>query len=429
MSLILKMEVTRALLAYWAAAVAAQTTVIKAGRLVAPETGTVSENQLIVVEGERIVAVGAEVDFPEGANVIDLSHATVLPGLFDAHTHLCLNMQWPLDGRDYLVHSLNWRAGMRALAGVVHAREMLEAGFTTVRDVGNAGDYAAVDLAKAVEWGMVPGPTMVATGRIIAPFGGQFVKPAPKQVLDNAEYIFADTRDELRKAVRENIYYGATLIKLIVDDQPYVYTAEEIRLVVVEAARAGRRVAAHCVTRQGARNAAAAGVASIEHGWQLGDEEFALMKQNDVALVSTDLTPRYLEAVGYTAEQARHVYAQRVERLRRAYQAGVRVVFGTDVMTGLPGETRGTLAVGHVDSFAAAGIPNEETLRALTTHAARLLGVERERGFIAPGFYADLVAVPDNPLEEIQTLKRVLFVMRHGKVHRREAPTGREREA
>jgi imidazolonepropionase-like amidohydrolase len=178
-------------------------------------------------------------------------------------------------------------------------------------------------------------------------------------------------------------------------------------------------VAAHCVTRQGARNAAAAGVASIEHGWQLGDEEFALMKQNNVALVSTDLTLKYLEALGQTAEQAWHNHAQKVERLRRAHQAGVRVVFGTDVMTGLAGETRGTLAVGYVDSFAEAGVPNEETLRALTTHAARLLGVERERGSVAPGFYADLIAVPDNPLEDIQTLKRVLFVMRNGKVHRR----------
>ena len=419
MSLLLKLEVTCALLTHWAAVAAAQVTVIKAGRLVAPETGTVSENQLIIIEGERIEAVGAELEIPEGANVIDLSHATVLPGLFDAHTHLCLNMQRQWDGGDYLVNSLNWRAGMRALTGVVHAREMLDAGFTTVRDVGNAGDYAAVDLARAIAWGMVPGPTIVAAGRIITPFGGQFAKPAPKHVLDNPEYLFADTRDELQKAVRENIYYGAHLIKLIVDDQPYVYTAEEIRFVVVEAGKAGRRVAAHCVTRQGARNAAAAGVASIEHGWQLGEEEFALMKQNNVALVGTDPTLKHLEALGRPAEQARHDYEQKVERLRRAHQAGITLVFGTDLMSGLPGETRGTLAVGYVDSFVEAGVPNEDILRALTTHAARLLGVERERGFIAPGFYADLIAVPDNPLEDIQTLKRVLFIMRHGRIHRR----------
>jgi len=419
MNLLLKMEVTCAVLAHWAAVAAAQVTVIRAGRLVAPETGTVSENQVIIVEGERIEAVGAGLEIPDGAKVIDLSHATVLPGLFDAHTHLCLNMQRQWDAGDYLVNSLNWRTGMRAITGVVHAREMLDAGFTTVRDVGNAGDYAAVDLARAIAWGMVPGPTVVAAGRIITPFGGQFAKPAPKHVLDNPEYLFADTRDELQKAVRENIYYGADLIKLIVDDQPYVYTAEEIRLVVVEAGKAGRRVAAHCVTRQGARNAAAAGVASIEHGWQLGDEEFALMKQNNVALVSTDPTLKHLEALGHPADQARHEHGQKVERLRRAYQAGVTIVFGTDLMAGLPGRTRGTLAVGYVDSFAEAGLPNEDILRALTTHAARLLGVERERGSVAPGFYADLIAVPGNPLEDVQTLKRVLFVMRNGKVHRR----------
>jgi imidazolonepropionase-like amidohydrolase len=418
MNVALNMEVTRALLEAWDAQARARVTVIKAGRLVAPETGEVFADQVIFVEGERIAAVGADLPVPEGVRVVDLSRATVMPGLFDAHTHLCLNMQWRWEAGDYLVHALNWRAGMRALTGAVHAREMLDAGFTTVRDVGNAGDYAAVDLAKAVAWGMVPGPTIVAAGRIIAPFGGQFAKPAPKHVLDNPEYIFADTLDELRKAVRENIYYGAALIKLVVDDQPYVYSAEEIRFVVEEAARAGRRVAAHCVTRQGARNAAAAGVASIEHGWQLGDEEFALMKQNNVALVSTDFTLKYLEALGHPADAARLNHAQKVERLRRAHEAGVRVVFGTDVMAGHPGETRGTLAVGYVDSFAEAGVPHAETLRALTTHAARLLGVERERGSVAPGLYADLIAVPGNPLEDIQTLKHVHFVMRHGKVHK-----------
>ncbi|HEX8098035.1 MAG TPA: amidohydrolase family protein [Pyrinomonadaceae bacterium] len=396
----------------------AQVTAIKAGKIVVPETGETLTNQVILVEGQKIKAIGASLPIPAGATVIDLSNSTVLPGLFDAHTHLCSEVQVRWDSGDFLVHSLNWRTGMRAIIGVKNAREMLEAGFTTVRDVGNAGDYADADLAKAIGWDMVPGPTMIAAGRIIAPFGGQFVKQVPKQVLDNPEYLFADTRDELKKAVRENIYYGARVIKLVVDDQRYIYSADDIRFVVEEARAAGLRVAAHCVTKRGARNAAEAGVASIEHGWILGQEELDLMKKNGVVLVSTDFTINSLKAIGYSEQGARRNHEQKVERLRRAYEAGVTVVFGTDVMAGLAGETRGTLAVGYVDSFVDAGVPARDTLRAMTTNAARLLGVEKERGALAPGMYADIIATPENPLDNVQTLKKVSFVMKNGKVYK-----------
>lgn len=411
-------SVTIALLALCAVATRAQVTAIKAGKLVAPETGTTAINQVILVEGEKIKAIGSNLPIPQGANVIDLSNATVLPGLFDAHTHLCSNMEWQWDSGDFLVHSLNWRTGMRSIIGVVNARDMLDAGFTTVRDVGNAGDYADADLAKAIGWNMVPGPTMIVAGRIIAPFGGQFVKPVPKHVLDNPEYLFADSRDELRKAIRENIYYGAKVIKLVVDDHPYIYSAEDIKFVVDEAGKAGLKVAAHCVRKRCARNAAEAGVASIEHGWILDQEDFELMKKNNVVLVSTDFTIKSLQAFGYSLDGARRNHEQRVGRLKRAYQAGVTIVFGTDVMAGLAGETRGTLAIGYIDSFVEAGVPNKDILRALTTYAARLLGVEKERGTLAPGMYADIIAVPENPLDNIQTLKQVSFVMKNGKVYK-----------
>ncbi len=398
----------------------AQVTVIKAGKLVDPATATTLTNQVILVEGGKIKAVGANLTIPEGASVIDLSNATVLPGLFDAHTHLCSNMQYQWDGGDYLVHSLNWRTGMRALIGAKNASEMLDAGFTTVRDVGNAGDYADADLAKAIGWDMFPGPTMIVAGRIIAPFGGQFVKPVPKQVLDNPEYIFADSHDELRKAIRENIYYGAKVIKLVVDgySRGYMYSTEDIKFAVDEARNAGLKVAAHAVTKRGAHNAAEAGVASIEHGWTLDQEEFDLMKKNNVALVSTDFTIKSLQAGGYSGDGARKNHEKKVERLKRARQAGVTIVFGTDVMAGLDGETRGTLAIGYIDSFVEAGVPNRDILRALTTSAARLLGVEKERGMLAPGMYADIIAVPENPLDNIQTLKQVSFVMKNGKVYK-----------
>ena len=407
-------------LAFCTVAIRAQVTAIKAGKVVDPITGVTSTNQIILVEGGKIKAIGANLSMPEGTSVIDLSKQTVMPGLFDAHTHLCSNMQYQWDAGDYLVHSLNWRTGMRALIGVVNARAMLDAGFTTVRDVGNAGDYADADLAKAISWDMVPGPTMIVAGRIIAPFGGQFVKPVPKQVLDNPEYIFADSRDEMRKAIRENIYYGAKVIKLVVDgySRGYMYSAEDIKFAVDEARNAGLKVAAHAVTKRGAHNAAEAGVASIEHGWILDQEEFDLMKKNNVVLVSTDFTIKSLQAGGYSLNGARANHEKKVERLKRAYQAGVRIVFGTDVMAEMDNETRGTLAIGYIDSFVEAGVPNKDILRALTTNAATLLGVEKQRGSLAPGMYADIIATPENPLENIQTLKKVNFVMKNGKIYK-----------
>lgn len=197
-----------------------------------------------------------------------------------------------------------------------------------------------------------------------------------------------------------------------------MYSAEDIKFVVDEAGRAGLKVAAHGVTKQGARNAAEAGAASIEHGWILGQEEFDLMKKNNVVLVSTDFTIKSLQAGGYSLDGARKNHEQKVERLKRAYRAGVTIVFGTDVMAGLEGETRGTLAIGYVDSFVEAGVPNKDILRAMTTHAARLLGVEKERGTLAPGMYADIIAVPENPLDNIQTLRKVSFVMKNGKTYK-----------
>ncbi|HYP52250.1 MAG TPA: amidohydrolase family protein, partial [Pyrinomonadaceae bacterium] len=155
-----------------------------------------------------------------------------------------------------------------------------------------------------------------------------------------------------------------------------------------------------------------------EHGWVLDQGDFDLMKKNNVVLVSTDFSIKSLQAFGYSPDRARANHARRVERLKRAYQAGVTIVFGTDVMAGLDGETRGTLAIGYIDSFVEAGVPNRDILRALTTYAARLLGVEKERGALAPGMYADIIAVPENPLDNIQALKQVSFVMKNGSVYK-----------
>jgi imidazolonepropionase-like amidohydrolase len=391
----------------------AQITAIRAGKLVDPATGATSSNQVIIVNGRRIEAVGSNLAIPPGATVLDLSSATVLPGLVDAHTHLCIIVQRQYDNGSYYFSTLINSDSTRAIQGVANARDMLASGFTTVRDVGNAGNYADSALREAIEDGLVPGPTIINAGRIIAPYGGQFHLQPGRRELGEPEYFFADSRDEMRKAIRENIHYGAKVIKIVVDDQPYIYSVDDIRFMVQEAAAAGLKVAAHCWTHQGAHNAAEAGVASIEHGFAMSDEDLELAKKNNVVLVGTEFTQLAEREVGGPGW-----HATMVERLRRAYRIGVTMAFGTDTMFAYRGETRGTLAMGQIDSWVEAGVSAKDTLKAMVPNAVKLLGVDGQRGATRAGQAADIIATPDNPLDNIQTLKRVLFVMKDGAVIR-----------
>jgi imidazolonepropionase-like amidohydrolase len=395
---------------------APQVLVIRAGHLVDPETGTALANQTLVIRAGKIEAIGADLPVPPGATLLDRSQSWVLPGLFDAHTHLCSQMSARWHVEEFLVYSLAEPTAFRAIRGVTNARQMLDAGFTTVRDLGNAGQYADLALVRAIETGLVIGPTVIAAGRIIAPFGGQFRWKTRRDVLDDPEYYFADSRDEMRRAIRENVYYGARVIKVVTDGQPYAYSVDDLRFIVEEARNAGRRVAAHCQTQEGARRAALAGVASIEHGWTLDDDDFELMKKNGVVLVSTDFPVAVLEESLLDKERAIEFHAKLVDRLRRAHAAGVEIAFGSDVMMAIPNQTRGTASLSYLGSFIEAGIPAPRILRAMTTTPARLLGVDRERGRLEPGKIADLIAVPTDPLRDISALTRVELVVKEGLV-------------
>jgi len=394
----------------------AQVTAIKAGNLVDPEAGTVRVNQVILIENQTIKAVGSDVKIPAGATIIDLSNRTVLPGLFDAHTHLCMTTRRERDGGRYYITTLLDSNGYRAIQGVANARSMLESGFTTVRDIGNAGNYVDTDLRRSIDEGLVPGPTIINAGRIIAPFGGQFQMQPDKPGLGNPEYFYADTRDELKKAIRENIHFGARVIKLVVDDQQYIYTVEDIRFVIEEAARAGLKVAAHCWTEAGARNAAEAGVASIEHGVAMSNETLVIAKRNGVALVPTPFTEtdaREFRTAGANKGLNERLF---IDPVKRAHQIGVTLVFGPDVIFTTKEYSRGRLSIETIDNWVEAGISARVILQALTTNAARLLGVEKERGALRVGMKADIIATAANPLDNIDTLKTVTFVMKNGKV-------------
>jgi imidazolonepropionase-like amidohydrolase len=407
------------LLGLSAAVTQAQIIAIEAGRLVDPATGKASEDQVILVEDGLLQAVGAGLAIPAGATVIDLSSQSVMPGLFDAHTHMCLNVKRERHASNSFFTSLLDPTGYRTIQGVANARAMLHAGFTTIRDVGNAGNYADTDLRHAIEEGLVPGPTMQNSESIIAPYGGQWQLQQDKRDLGNPEYLYADTRDELKKAIRENIHFGATVIKIVVDDQPYIDSPEDIRFMVEEAEKAGVKVAAHCWTEQGARNAIAAGVASIEHGPDMPDDVLRLTKKRGIYLVGTELTemPLY-EPDDLTDQEVRKLHEQFIDRLRRAYRLDVPMAFGSDVVFVTDGYTRGTATLTYLENFREAGVPAPYALKMMTTNAADLMGLSDERGSVRPGLAADLIAMPANPLDGLRALHDVSFLMKDGVVFR-----------
>src|SRR5215471_10932906 len=400
----------------------AQVIAIRAGLVIFPDTGKSETNQQLLVEGGKITAIGSSIQVPSGAKTIDLSAYTVLPGLIDAHTHLCATVDDKWDLGDFWIMALQRRQGSRAILGAQHAREMLNAGFTTVRDVGNAGDYLDADLAKAIRFGIVPGPTIIYAGRIIAPYGGQFWDtPADRKLLQNPEYYFADSHDELRRAIRENIYFGAQVIKIVVDAQQYVYSSDDIRFIVDEAHAAGVPVAAHVQTEHGAHNAIEAGVDSIEHVWTSSDADLGLARKKGISLVPTDTPEALFAYYGMDAAQAKRVYTAHRERLKRALQAGVPIVFGTDIMFDLKERSRGELAIEFLEPMLDAGMTAGSILQSMTSGAAKLLGVADQRGTLRTGAAADLIAIRGNPLSDIHTLRQVVFVMKNGTVFRNDA--------
>jgi len=392
-----------------------QTVAIRAGNLIDPSNGTVARNQVILVKDKKIVAVGANVDIPKDTAVIDLSKEWVMPGIMDAHTHVTQSVRYfrELD-HNYLVEG----TGLRSLRGLHIAQILLNAGITTVRDIGNDANFAAVDLRKAIDAGWFVGPTVQTAGKIIGPFGGQSTGIPPEQgPFWRYEYYDADSPEEIRKAVRENIFYGADLIKLVADNSPYHYSVDEVRAALDEAHHAGRPVAVHVLGGEAADNVIEAGVDSIEHGFFLTDAQLQKMKDKGIVLSGTDFPAAHFEAGEF--DNATTLGASIVDRLKRAYKVGVKMGFSTDIVTDYKDENRAQMTWDYLAVWKAAGVPNAEVLKCMTTNDAELLRIQKQRGAIATGLFADIIAMPSSPLDDIESLRKVDFVMKNGAVVRR----------
>jgi imidazolonepropionase-like amidohydrolase len=408
------------------------TTVIRAARMIDPKAGTTVQNPVVVVRGSRIVSVGANAPIPAGAKVIDLGNLTLLPGLIDAHTHLLQNYRGDLGGDDpnMLLTVATMSTAKRALLGAKMGLEDLEAGITTVRDVGNSGFGGDVALRDAINEGWVVGPRIRASTRALSAAGGQFGPLQPEtQKLIEQEYAVVSTADEARRAVRQAFYDGADLIKVIVNTGPRVVSLDEMKAIVDEAHRVNKTVAAHAIGDTATRIAAEAGVSSIEHAYTVPDDVLRMMAQKGIYLVATDYPAEfYADALGPSnlspeelkrrREGAAQFAKSNGERLMRAVRAGVKVAFGSDEYYNAPGRTRGQSSLLTLQAYQEAGMPPLEVLRTATVNSAALLGWGDRIGSIEAGKFADIIAVDGDPLKDVKELQKVRFVMKGGTVIR-----------
>ncbi len=393
--------------------------VLRAARLLDVRRGEIRSPGVVVVDGELISSVsGSEV--PADAPIVELGDMTLLPGLMDMHTHLNYDL---LDG--WATRAATETPELNALRGVPYARATLRAGFTTVRDLGASLGFADVALALAIESGWVEGPRMITSGHAISITGGhcEITGFAPGVLEGGPKEGVADGIDEVLKAVRYQIKHGARVIKVCATagvlsfEGPAgapQYSVEELRAIVEEASRHGVKVAAHAHGTEGIKNAVRAGIHSIDHGSMLDDEAIRLMLEHGTYLVPT-VFQWYLEYDLPPELDKKNEYVKAFVdgSVRSAIAAGVKIAFGTDA-----GVYEHGLNAREFAAYVERGMSPLDAIRAATLNAADLLGVD-DRGSLAPGLLADIIAVPGNPLENIRVLEDVRFVMKGGEIHHR----------
>jgi imidazolonepropionase-like amidohydrolase len=404
---------------------------LRAARVLHVETGEIAEPGLVTVEGDRITGVGAGAAAGAGGDVIDLGDVTLIPGLMDMEVNLLMGGR----GETGVLSHVQDDPPLRMLRAVGNARRTLRSGFTTVRNLGlfvKTGGYLLdVALAKAIDAGWIDGPRIVPAGHAISPTGGHldptmFTAYAPGIMPLSLEEGIANGVDEVRKAVRYQIKHGAQLIKVCASGGVMSHTGtpgaqhysdEELRAIVDEAHRRGLKVAAHTHGAAAVRAAVEAGIDCIEHGFLLDDDTIALMAERGTFLVPTTALTEGMDLSGAAPElkaKAAEVFPLAQTVVARALKAGVRIAVGTDA----PAIPHGRGAH-ELIALVKRGMTPLEVLRAATVNSAELIGAD-DRGRIAEGLLADLVAVPGNPLDDISVTADVRFVMKGGKVFRNE---------
>lgn len=416
-----------AVLSFAATVAAAQVTAIRAGRLVDPDKGTVLQNQIILIRGNKVDSVGAELRIPSAAKVVDLSPMTVLPGLIDCHTHLS-------DG----AHSgeplgqFTKTAAQVALESVPNAQVTLESGFTSVRDVGVYRALVDVALRDAINRGDIVGPRMFVAGAYITITGGAgaLTGLAPDIALPwDLHYGEANSPWEVRQVVRRLAHDGVDHIKVLAsgavlthgsNPKSQEFTLDELQAAVDEASHFGLRVEAHAHSPQGIKNAIRAGVASVEHATMIDDEGIALAKQHGIYLDMDIYDEECIQEAGrkgkmpsdFLEHDAQLGQIQR-DNFRKAVVAGVKMSFGTDA-----GVCPYGIAAKQFAFMVRYGMTPMQAIQAATSNAADLLGRPNEIGSIKPGKFADIIAVSGDPLSDIGVLENVKFVMKDGKIYK-----------
>ena len=412
---------------------------LRAAKMLDVKAGKIVTSPVVIVEGGRIKEVGSGLAIPPGAKVIDLGNATLFPGLIDAHTHLLSNFDFALGGDDnnMVLTVAQMSPAERALLGAKMGREDLEAGVTTVRDVGNSGINGDVALRNAINRGWVTGPRIVACTRALSAAGGQFGElQHDAQALVEQEYVEIATVDDARRAVQRAFFDGADCIKVIVNAGPRAVSLEEMKAIVEEAHRVHKKVAAHATRDDATRIAAEAGVDSIEHAYVVSDDVLRMMAAKKIFLVPTDAPEELYTSfvpANATADERKEMEARTKrfvqgsrDRLKRAVAIGVPIAAGSDEYYQEGKRTRGESSTLIYEAYRESGMTPWQIIQAATVNAAELLGWDDRIGSVEQGKFADIIATSGDPSQDITELEKVKFVMKGGEVVRNELVTSAE---